>query len=109
VFSQMGVCDIKPANGKTSQMALWESDQFIVPRRQGNACGGKGLAGAHCDDRETLSILRDGQGVSTKLASITLRCRGSTPEEPDEGKPQVRFCEGAHSHFGAITPTRSGL
>jgi hypothetical protein len=43
-------------------MALWESDQFIVPRRQGNACGGKGLAGAHCDDRETLSILRDGQG-----------------------------------------------
>jgi hypothetical protein len=29
--------------------------------------------------------------------------RGCIPEEPDEGKPQVRFCEGAHSSLRAIT------
>jgi hypothetical protein len=33
---------------------------------------------------------------------------GGSPEEPDEGKPQVRFCEGAHSNPGAITPKRGG-
>ncbi|MCD6571116.1 MAG: hypothetical protein J7L53_10480 [Deltaproteobacteria bacterium] len=40
-----GVCSIKPISGKTLQMALWESDQLIVPRKQSNVCGGKGLAG----------------------------------------------------------------
>ena len=39
-----GVCPIKPINGKIVQMTLWESDQFIVPEKQGNACRGKGLA-----------------------------------------------------------------
>ena len=39
-----GVCAIKLMNGKIVQMALWESDQFIVPEKQGNACRGKGLA-----------------------------------------------------------------
>jgi len=42
----VGVCVVKPMNGKTAQMAYWESDQFIVPLKQGNACGGKGLTGA---------------------------------------------------------------
>jgi len=41
-----GVCAIKPMNGKIPQMAYWESDQFIVLMKQGNACGGKGLTGA---------------------------------------------------------------
>jgi len=40
------VCDVKPMNGKTLQMTTWESDQFIVLMKQGNACGGKGLTGA---------------------------------------------------------------
>ena len=40
------VCDVKPMNGKTLQMMPWESDQFIVPMKQGNACRGKGLTGA---------------------------------------------------------------
>ncbi|KAF5428002.1 hypothetical protein C5S42_03990 [Candidatus Methanomarinus sp.] len=39
----LGVCAIKPINGKIPQMAYWESDQPIVPTKQGNACGGKGL------------------------------------------------------------------
>jgi hypothetical protein len=34
--------------------------------------------------------------------------RGYTPEEPDEGKPQVLFCEGAHSNLGANTPIVGG-
>jgi len=38
------VCGIKPINGKIVQKALWESDQFIVPKKRGNACRGKGLA-----------------------------------------------------------------
>ncbi|KAF5431142.1 hypothetical protein C5S36_11260 [Candidatus Methanophagaceae archaeon] len=98
-----GVCAVKPINGKIAQTTLWESDQFIVPEKQGNACRGKGLAGARWPGRDTPSILRDGQGVSTKLWSITLReRRGCTPEEPDEGKLQVRFCEGAHSNQGLL-------
>ena len=49
--------------------------------------------------RDTPSTPKGGQGVSTKLSSITLRaiCRGGIPEEQDEGKHQVRFCEGVHS------------
>jgi len=39
-----GVYNVKPINGKILQMTLWGSDQFIVPMKQGNAYGGKGLA-----------------------------------------------------------------
>lgn len=39
----LGICDIKPINGKILQTAFWESDQFVVLLKQGNACGGKGL------------------------------------------------------------------
>ena len=109
MFSQKGVCDIKPMDGKTSQMTLWESDQFIVPRKQGNACGGKGLAGVHCYDRETLPILRDGQGVSPKLASITLRVEEVLLKSRMRENLTSGSVRGLYSHFGAITPTRSGL
>ncbi|KAF5435147.1 hypothetical protein C5S35_11900 [Candidatus Methanophagaceae archaeon] len=44
-----GVCTIKPINGKIVQTTLWESDQFIVPEKQGNACRGKGLARSTMD------------------------------------------------------------
>ena len=39
---ELRVCDIKPMNGKTPQMAYWESDSLVVPLKQGNSCGGKG-------------------------------------------------------------------
>ena len=39
------VCGVKPIDGKIPQMAYWESDQLILPSKQGNACGGKGLTG----------------------------------------------------------------
>jgi len=45
LLTELGVCDVKPMNGETSQMAYWESDQLIVLLKQGNACGGKGLTG----------------------------------------------------------------
>jgi len=53
-----GVCDIKPINGKIFQIAFWESDQFVVLMKQGNACEGKGLtevrvtSGAHLPHSE---------------------------------------------------------
>ena len=56
--TEVGVCNVKPINGETSQMAYWESDQFIVLMKQGNACGGKGLtevrltSGAHLPHSE---------------------------------------------------------
>jgi hypothetical protein len=73
------VCTVKPIDGKTVQMTLWESDQFIVPMKQGNACEGKGLAGMRSNDRDTPSPRRGGYEVSTKLALITQRAR----EDPD--------------------------
>ena len=41
-FIRLGVCGVKPIDGKSSQMAYWESDSLIVPLKQGNSCGGKG-------------------------------------------------------------------
>ena len=43
LLTALGVCDVKPMNGETSQMAYWESDQLILLLKQGNSCGGKGL------------------------------------------------------------------
>jgi len=42
-LTELGVCDVKPIDGKISQMVYWESDQPILPLKQGNACGGEGL------------------------------------------------------------------
>jgi hypothetical protein len=39
----LAVFGVKPINGKTAQMAYWESDQFIVLLKQVDAFGGKGL------------------------------------------------------------------
>ena len=56
-----GVCAAKPIDGKMAQMAYWESDQFILLMKQGNACGGKGLtevrvtSGAHLPYSEAVS------------------------------------------------------
>ena len=32
----------KPIDGKMEQLPLWQSDQLIVVKKQGNACGAKG-------------------------------------------------------------------
>ena len=41
----IGVCDVKPIDGKSPQTAYRESDSLIVPMKQGNSCGGKGRTG----------------------------------------------------------------
>jgi len=69
------VCSIEPINGKMLQTTLRESDQPIVPKKRGNARGGKELAGVRWTDGDTPSIPRDGREVSTKLWFITLRAR----------------------------------
>jgi hypothetical protein len=109
----LGVCAIKPINGKIPQMAYWESDQPIVPMKQGNACGGKGLTVEPLGQghiHRTQMRVKDGN----KTVPITYPPKkkggwGGSSEEPDEGNLHVRFCEGTHSNLGAITPTRGAL
>ncbi len=60
------VCGGKLINGKLSQMELWESDQLIVVMKQGNACGGKGLAGKPRWTGDTSSAHRGGYKKRTK-------------------------------------------
>ncbi len=70
------VCAAKSlSNGKATQMASWESDQFVVVMKQGNACGAKGLAGEP-RSRDTSSGHRTGQRKSTKLNSMTHSTEG---------------------------------
>lgn len=71
--NKTGVCDAKPIDGKVMQKAYWESDQPIVARKQGNACGAKGLTVTHREDRDTFSAHRGGHKKSTKLLSLTVR------------------------------------
>jgi len=78
VPQRQGVCITKSIDGKVRQMTLWESDQSTVARKQGNACGAKGLAVMAWEDRDTSSTLRGGQRKSTKLPSLTLRA-GENP------------------------------
>jgi len=37
--------------------------------------------------------------VQFPMSALSFEGWGGSSEEPDEGKPQVRFCEGAHSSF----------
>lgn len=81
------VCVSKPIDGKLIQKTLWESDQSIVVRKQGNACGAKGLAVMDRGGRDTSSTHRGGQRKSTELLSLSVRARGN---------PRMRFTSLAH-------------
>nr|QNO45845.1 hypothetical protein CLCIFPGF_00002 [Methanosarcinales archaeon ANME-2c ERB4] len=86
-------------------MAYWESDQLILPLKQGNSCGGKGLTveplGQGHIFRTQMRVKDDNKTVPTTCSEPG---QGGSSEEPDEGNLHVRFCEGAHSNLGAITP-----
>jgi hypothetical protein len=102
----LGVCAIKPINGKIPQMAYWESDQPTVLMKQGNACGGKELTVEPLGQGHILRTqMRVKDGNKTVLITYLPKKKGwgGSFEEPDEGNLQVRFCEGAHSNLGAIT------
>jgi hypothetical protein len=51
------------------------TDRFIVPKKQGNACRGKEMAGTRWTGKDIHSIPRNGRGISTKLWFITLQAR----------------------------------
>jgi len=85
--SQEGVWASKPIDGEVVQMALWDSDQSIVPMKPRNGGGGKGLAGMRWGGRGTSSTRRGGHGKSTKLSSLTRRARED---------PECRFTSLAH-------------
>ena len=65
-----GVCDNKSINGELLQKTLWESDQLIVVRKQGNACGAKGLAGGPLEQGHFLQTQNWGKEVN-ETVSIT--------------------------------------
>jgi len=81
------VCSNKPKKGEEIQMTLWESDQPIVPQKQGNACGGKGLARMRVDDGEISSTPRGGERIDTQLSTLTRRAREN---------PKCQFTSLAH-------------
>ena len=63
-------------NGKIVQMTLWESDQLIVPMRQGNACRGKGLAGKPLGQGNILRTLRRCKDSNRTIPmTYTTKCR----------------------------------
>ncbi len=82
-----GVCVSKSGKDELRQKVLWESDQSIVVRKQGNACGAKGLAVMDREARDTSSTHRGGLRKSTKLSSHSVRARGN---------PRERFTSVAH-------------
>lgn len=56
-------------------MVSGQSDQLVVAKRQGNACGAKELARMRRDARDTSAGHRTGERMSTKLASLTQRAK----------------------------------
>jgi len=73
--SQIEICFSKSGGDKPEQKVCRESDKPIVARKQGNACGAKGLTVAVWEERDTSSTLRGGQRKSTKLSSLSLLAR----------------------------------
>jgi retron-type reverse transcriptase len=71
----------KPINGKMEQLTFWQSDQPVVVRKQGNACGAKGLNVLQVDSKDTSARLRAGQRMRTKLESLTQRAKRDSKEK----------------------------
>jgi len=71
----------KPIDGKMEQLPLWQSDQLIVAKKQGNACGAKGLAVLQGDSGDTSARLRAGGQMRTKLGSLTQRAERNSEEK----------------------------
>jgi hypothetical protein len=102
-----GICDIKPINGKISQMACWESDQFVVLMNLGNSCGRKGLTGVTNDIRVTSTALRGEKKMTTKLTSkrgliVTLRLIPHQKVRYELYSTAVFFVDAAHFVHGAF-------
>ena len=65
----------------------WESDQSIQPLKQGNACGGKGLAVVPESEGKHTLHTEAGSSVETRLGILTEKARAN---------PKLRFTSLAH-------------
>ena len=65
----------------------WESDQSIVPSKQGNACGGKGLTGVPESEAKHTPHAEVGSSVASRLGILTEKARVN---------PKLRFTSLAH-------------
>ena len=72
----------KPINGKGKPKTLWQSEQSVVVKKQGNACGAKGLSAMQRDLRDTFAGHRAREQMGTKLKTLTERA---------EENPQCKF------------------
>ena len=79
-------------------MFIRESDMPIVVMKQGNSCGAKGHV-LLCRGLRKYSPVAELDDRSGNRIKFPIKgCRRvpfvSSSKEPDEGNPQVRFCEG---------------
>ena len=65
----------------------WESDQSVLPLKQGNACGGKGLAVVPESKGKHTLHTEAGSSVETRLGILTEKARAN---------PKLRFTSLAH-------------
>jgi len=93
--SQNGVCDIKPINGKILQTAFRESDQFVVPLKQGNSFGGKGLTEVRVTLGSHLTHPEVKKKMTTKLTSKTQKAIQVIALKAKED-PNCKFTSLAH-------------
>src|SRR5215472_8780518 len=56
-------------------MPRWLADRPVVPKRRGNARGGKGSSRTACSARATRAAPEADKTVSTKLAGLVARAR----------------------------------
>ena len=71
----------KPIDGEVQQLTLWQSEQPIVAKKQGNVCGAKRLAVLRWESRDTSARHRTGARMSTKLDSLTQRVKRNLDEK----------------------------
>ena len=69
------------------QKTLWESDQSVLPMKQGNACGGKGLAVVPESEGRHSPHTEADKRVETKLGILTEKARAN---------PKLRYTSLAH-------------
>ncbi|TKY91196.1 MAG: hypothetical protein C5S46_07120 [Candidatus Methanomarinus sp.] len=81
----------------TANGILGVGSQPIVPTKQGNACGGKGLTveplGQGHIHRTQMRVKDGNKTVPITYPPKKKRGWGGSSEEPDEGNLHVRFCE----------------
>jgi hypothetical protein len=79
---------------------------LIVVMKQGNACGAKGHASLCRSLRQHFAaseLIINGNVIRLHNKESSRVLFVNSGEEPDEGNPHVRFCEGGSiSHGGAI-------